>query len=117
MSHLENKLECVKPILPIMNEIAQWALFNKVPENEVNSLKFPQIWSSVCQLLKAQCFHDVYSNKDLFNEVKKCLTSTLEYHLIKYNDICWKMLEEMSQVLKECLRNHISKVKPTPNLL
>ena len=97
-----------------MCEIAQWALFNKMPENEVNSLKFPEIWSSVCHLLKNQCFQDVYSNKDLFNEVKKCLTSTLEYHFIKYNDFCWKMLKEMNQVLKDCIRNHISKVKTTP---
>ena len=109
--HSENKLEFVRPILPIMCEIAQWALFNKMPENDVNSLKFPQIWSSICHLLKNQCFQDVYSNKDLFNEVKKCLISTLEYHFINYNDFCWKMLKEMNQVLKDCIRNHISKVQ------
>ena len=103
------KLENIKPILPIMREIAQWAIFNKLTQDETNMLKFPEIWKSTCHVLKAQS--DAILTKQLFTEVKKCMSGVLEYyHCGEYSHICWKMLEEINRVLMESLSNHISKV-------
>ena len=63
------KLEHVKPILPIMCEISQWALFNKLTEEETNTLKPLEIWTSTCRVLKNQYTDDVIISKQLFAEV------------------------------------------------
>ena len=91
-----------------MREIAQWAIFNKLTQDETNMLKFPEIWKSTCHVIKAQS--DAILTKQLFTEVKKCMSGALDYQFVEYSDICWKMLEEINNVLMDCLRNHISKV-------
>ena len=67
--HPDPKLEHVKPILPIMCEISQWALFNKLTEEETNTLKPLEIWTSTCHMLKNQYTDDVTISKQLFAEV------------------------------------------------
>lgn len=71
--HSDPKLEHVKPVLPIMCEISQWALFNKLPEEEANTLKPLELWTSTCHMLKNQYIDDVIIRKQLFAEVKKKL--------------------------------------------
>ena len=67
--HSDPKLEHVKPVLPIMCEISQWALFNKLPEEEANTLKPLELWTSTCHMLKNQYTDDVIISKQLFAEV------------------------------------------------
>ena len=67
--HSDPKLEHVKPILPIMCEISQWALFNKLTEEEIKTLKPLEIWTSTCHMLKNQFTDDVIISKQLFAEV------------------------------------------------
>ena len=67
--HSDPKLEHVKPILPIMCEISQWALFNKLTEEETKTLKPLEIWTSTCHMLKYQYTDDVIISKQLFAEV------------------------------------------------
>ena len=67
--HSDPKLEHVKPILPIMCEISQWALFNKLTEEETKTLKPLELWTSTCHMLKNQYTDDVIISKQLFAEV------------------------------------------------
>ena len=67
--HSDPKLEHVKPILPIMCEISQWALFNKLTEEETKTLKRLELWTSTCHMLKNQYTDDVIISKQLFAEV------------------------------------------------
>ena len=77
------KLEHVKPILPIMCEISQWALFNKLTEEETNTLKPLEIWTSTCHMLKNQCADDVIISKQLFSEVYSLLVAVGSSGILK----------------------------------
>ena len=52
-----------------MCEISQWALFNKLTEEETNTLKPLELWTSTCHMLKNQFTDDVIISKQLFAEV------------------------------------------------
>jgi hypothetical protein len=52
-----------------MCEISQWALFNKLTEEERKTLKPLEIWTSTCHMLKYQYTDDVIISKQLFAEV------------------------------------------------
>ena len=88
-------------VLPILNEIGQWSIFNK---KSIENL--PKLWNSACSVLKIQ--NEV--GKETFAQVRKSFVGVLEFQMHNFKEQGSEMVQKLFEILQENLQNQMEKV-------
>lgn len=107
-ARLDTDLRHIKTVLPVLVEIGQWAIFNRLSEDEIQSLKMTEMWE-----IASKSFQNQYENglsKDCYGDLKKCLLQVLEYFCVKFIDDCQIMLQAMVNQCKLWIEEHFYQV-------